>query len=211
MNFQTLKQNYIKGLLATKAILVKPISEDTFTLRSGKRSPVYFDHSRLALDPKAYKAFIDAIQYLLKKVYQEKDFVLCNVDSKISPQMAGSIAYNLNKPQIIYKTKELTEVEKGQKWQITGESSWDLPVAIVDDVATSIDGTAKRVGDLVKTTFSNLTDIQIFVGVSRNTQEGTYKKYYLTTEDELIAIIWKDLNEEQQQAIEKDRSLRNGF
>jgi len=206
MNFKTLKQNYINGLIETKAILIKPINEEVFTLRSGRRSPVYFDHSRLGTDSKAYKSFIDAIQYLLKEVYKNNEFVLCNVDSKISPQMAGSIAYNLNKPQIVYKTKALTEIEKGPKRQVTGDASWDFPVAIVDDVATSIDGTAKGVGDLVKSTFPNLTDIQIFVGVIRNLDEGTYKKHYLVTQDELIDIIWKDLTQEQQQAIKKERN-----
>ena len=120
--------------------------------------------------------------------------------------MAGTIGYNLSKPQITYKTKELTELEKGTKRQITGDSTWKLPVAIVDDVATSIDGTAKGVGDLVKATFPNLTDIQIFVGVIRNVKEGTYKKHYITTEDELVDIIWKDLTSEQQQAIKEERS-----
>src|SRR6185437_5543499 len=155
MNFQALKQNYIKGLLDTKAILVRSINEEPFTLRSGRKSYAYFDHSKLALQPQAYRAFIDAVQYVLQETYNNSDFILCNVDSKISSQMVGSLAYNLDKPQIIYKTKELTEVEKGPKRQITGNKIWNLPVAIVDDVATSIDGTAKGVGDLIKNSFPN--------------------------------------------------------
>src|SRR6266404_2654154 len=118
MDFQSLKQNYINGLLATKAILIKSIDEEPFTLRSGRKSYMFFDHSKLAVSPKGYKAFIDATQFLLKETYNAKDFVLCNVDSKLSAQMVGSVAYNLEKPQIIYKSQALMKVEKGTQRQM---------------------------------------------------------------------------------------------
>jgi len=209
MTFQTLKQNYVKGLLETKAILVKSIKEEPFTLRSGKKSYMFLDHSKLATSPKGYKTFIDTIQYLLDETYKNKNFILCNVDSKISAQMVGSVAYNLNKPQIIYKSDALVTVEKGPKRQMTGDPEWDLPVAIPDDVATGSDGTAKRVGDLVKETFPKVEDIHIFVGFIREIKKTTYKMHYIITRKELLDIVWSSLKPEQQQAIEKERNTKN--
>jgi orotate phosphoribosyltransferase len=206
---QSLKQNYIQGLLDTKAVLIKSIDEEPFTLRSGRESYMFFDHSKLAILPMAYKAFIDGVQYLLKQTYGDNEFILCNVDSKISAQMVGSVAYNLNKPQIIYKSEAMLAAEKGTQRQMTGESSWDMPVAILDDVSTGKDGTAKGVGDLVKKTFSKVNDIQIFVGFIRIVGATTYKMHYLITQDELLSLIWKDLTSKQQQAIEKERDSKN--
>ncbi len=205
MNFQTLKQNYVNGLLETKAVLIKSINEEPFTLRSGQKSYTFFDHSMLARSPHAYKAFIDAIQYLLHKTYGDDEFILCNVDSKISAQMVGSVAYNLEKPQIIYKSKALLAVEKGTQRQITGDQAWDAPVALLDDVSTGTEGTAKDVGDLVKETFLNIKDIEIFVGFIRVVKQTTYKMHYIITQEELLDIVWPNLKPEQQQAVEKER------
>lgn len=207
MTYQTLKQNYVKGLLETKAILVKSIDEEPFTLRSGQKSYMFFDHSKLAGSPKGYKAFIDAIQYLLAETYKNKNFILCNVDSKISAQMVGSVAYNLEKSQIIYKSNALVAIEKGPKRQMTGAPEWDMPVALLDDVATGSDGTAKGVGDLVKESFPKIKDIQIFVGFIREIKQTTYKMHYIITQQELLDIVWPTLKPEQQQAIEKERNL----
>lgn len=205
MNFKTLKQNYIKGLLDTKALLVKSINEEPFTMRNGKKSCMFMDHSRMATSIRAYKAFIDAIQFLLKETYKKDEFILCNVDSKISAQMVGSVAYNLNKLQIIYKSSALTAIEKGTHRQMTGNPTWDLPVAILDDVASGYDATAKGVGDLAKKTFEKIPDIQIFIGYIREIKQTTYKMHYLLTREELVAIVWDDLTPEQQSAIEKER------
>ena len=71
MNFQTLKQNYINSLLETKTVLIKSINEEPFTLRSGRKSYMFFDHSRLAASPRGYKVFIDTIQYLLTETYKK--------------------------------------------------------------------------------------------------------------------------------------------
>src|SRR6266550_490203 len=135
MNFDELKQNYVKGLLATNAFIVKSIDEEPFTLRSGKKSYMFTDHSRIAASPEAYKAWVDAMQALLLKTYSNSNYILCNVDSKISAQLIGSVAYNLSLPQIIYKSKALTAIEKGTANQLTGDPAWDKPVAILDDVA----------------------------------------------------------------------------
>lgn len=208
MNFETLKQNYVEGLVETKSFLVKSIDEIPFTLRSGKQSYMFLDHSKMASSAKAYKAFVDAIEFLLKQEYGDNNFVLCNVDSKISAQMVGSLAYNLSKPQIIYKSKELTEVEKGPQNQLTGDYKSDLPIAIVDDVMTGGDGTAKNVADLVIETFSSIPNIQIFVGFIREPKESTYKTHYVLTRDELIDIVWDKLSTDQQKAIEKERATK---
>ncbi len=205
MNLDEIKKNYIDGLVATKAFIVKGIDEEPFTLRSGKQSYMFLDHSRVASSPESYKAFIEGISYLLKEVYGSKDFVLCNVDSKISAQMVGSLAYSLNKPQIIFKSKELTSVEKGTKQQLTGDENWNLPVAIPDDVMTGGDGTAKNVADLIKDGFPRITDIQIYVGFIRDPKPSSYTTHYLLTRDELIDILWKTFSEKQHQAIIKER------
>lgn len=206
MTFKTLKQQYINGLLETKAILVKSIDEEPFTLRSGRKSYMFFDHSKLAVSPIGYKAFIDAIQYLLQKTYETKSYILCNVDSKISAQMVGSVAYNLEKPQIIYKSNALVAVEKGPQRQMTGDPDWNMPVALLDDVATGSDGTAKGVGDLIINTFPKIKDVQIFVGFIREVKPTTYKMHYLITQKELLDIVWPSLSPKQQQAVEKERS-----
>ncbi len=207
MNFQTLKQHYVDGLLETKAFLVKSIDEEPFTLRSGKQSYLFLDHSRVASSPTAYKAFIDIMIYLVQQAYAEKEFILCNVDSKISAQMVGSVAYLLNKPQIIFKSKKLTAIEKGTQRQMTGDENWDMPVAILDDVMTGGDGTAKNVADLVTENFPNIKDIQLFVGFIRNIKESTYKTHHVLTRDELIAIVWGQLSSAQKQAVDKERSM----
>jgi orotate phosphoribosyltransferase len=121
--------------------------------------------------------------------------------------MVGSVAYNLNKPQIIYKSKELTAVEKGTKKQLTGDLRWNMPVAILDDVATGGDGTAKGIADLVLSEFNNIKDIQIFIGFVRSPSKTTYKTHYVLTRDELTDIIWKDLSPEQKDAVEAEKNL----
>ncbi len=207
MIFQTLKQNYVDGLIETEAFLVRSINETPFTLRSGKQSCMFLDHSKVTSSAKAYKSFIDVMQYLVHETYGSKKYVLCNIDSKISAQMVGSVAYNLDLPQIIYKSQALTSIEKGPMRQMTGNPEWNLPVALLDDVATGRDGTAKDVGDLIKKAFPKIKDIQIFVGFIREVQKTTYKMNYVITRDELIDIVWKKLTSGQQKAIEKERKI----
>jgi orotate phosphoribosyltransferase len=208
MNFQTLKQNYIKGLLKTNAFIIKSIDEKPFTLRSGRESYIFLDHARVATSAKAYRAYIDIMAAVLQDMYGEEDFVLCNVDSKISAQMVGSLAYILNKPQIIFKSKALTAVEKGTGKELTGDLDWDRAVAIIDDVATGGDGTAKNVADLVKTNFKHVSNIQIFVGFVREIGKTTYKMNHVVTRTELIQIVWDTLSEGQKQAIEKETNSK---
>lgn len=209
MTFEQLKKNYIQELVASHAILIKFIDEDPFTLRGGRTSCMFLDHSRVATSPKAYRAFINVISALLREDYGEKEIILCNVDSKISAQMVGSLAYNLHYPQIVFKSDALTAVEKGTANQMTGDAAWDLPVAIIDDVMTEGDGTAKKVGDLVKETFPLVKDIRIFVGFTREVKESTYPSHHVLTRDELLREVWKTLNSGQQKAIEKE--LGHGF
>ena len=204
MIFDDVKKQYIEGLLATDSFLVKSVKENPYTLRGGKKSYMYLDQRKLASSSKAYKAFIDGISYLLIEEYGHKEFILCNVDSKISAQMVGSLAYKLDKPQIIFKSKELTAVEKGEQQQLSGDLNWNLPVAIPDDVMTGGDGTAKNVGDLVRGTFHKIKDVQIFVGFIRQPKESTFETHYLITRDELIDIIWSNLSKDQQKAIDRE-------
>lgn len=204
MTFDALKKNYIEGLLATDAFIVKSVHEEPFTLRSGRKSYMFLDHSRVATSPKAFRAFIDIIAELIHETYGEEPFVLCNVDSKISAQMVGAIAYLQNKPQIIFKSSELTAVEKGTARQMTGDKALDVPVAILDDVMTGGDGTAKNVADLVKETFPKLGDIHIFVGFTREIKKSTYPSHHVLTRNELIGTVWDKLTAEQQAAIEKE-------
>ena len=204
---QILKDNYIKGLFDTKAFIVKSIDEEPFTLRRGSTSYLFLDHNRVASSPIAYKAFIDVIEHNIQEVYKSKPFILCNVDSKISAQMCGSLAYKMSVPQIIYKSSELTIKEKGIGKQLTGDLSWNYPVAIVDDVTKGGDGTAKNVADLVTSKFTNIKDIQIFVGFIRDPKETTYKTHHVVTRDELIEIMWDTLTEGQREAIIKEKEL----
>lgn len=208
MTFQQKKDNYIKGLLATNAFLIKGIDEEPFTLRSGKQSYMFLDHSKVANEPKAYRAFIDVICTMLDEIYNDQEIVLCNVDSKISAQMVGSVAYLQSRPQIVFKSTELTTIEKGTKTQVTGNYDWKMPVAILDDVMTGGDGTAKRVGDLVTEAFPHIANIRIFVGFIRNPKESTYTTHHILTQKELIGIVGKSLTDKQQQAIEKELDLK---
>lgn len=208
MTFQQRKEQYIAGLLATNAFIVRSINEEPFTLRSGKQSYMFLDHSKVATDPKAYRAFIDIIGELVYETYGDQPILFCNVDSKISAQMVGSLAYLQNRPQIVYKSKALTAVEKGTQTQLTGDYAWDLPVALLDDVMTGGDGTAKNVADLVKDTFPNVKDIRIFVGFIRSPQRSTYKTSHVLTRNELLGIVGKSLSPEQQQAVEKELDLQ---
>jgi len=205
MTFEEIKKIYVQGLLDTGAFVIKPINEQPFILRSGALSYMYLDLCRVASSPNAYNAFIDGIAYLLRNEYGKKDFILCNVDSKISAQMTGSLAYKLKKSQIIFKSKELTSAEKGTNKQLNGDLNWSLPVAILDDVMTGGDGTAKNVADLVKNTFKNVLDIQVFVGFIREPKPSTYETHYLVTRNELIDIVWDKLSERQKEAVDKER------
>lgn len=204
MTMDKLKQNYVEGLLETNAFLVKSINEEPFTLRSGRKSYLFLDHSKVASSPKAYKAFIDIIMHLLTETYGDKNFILCNVDSKISAQMVGAAAYLLQKTQIIFKSKALTTIEKGTERQLTGDETWDKPVVLLDDVTTGGDGTAKNVGDLILKTFPKIKDIQIFVGFIRNPKPTTFKTHYALTRDELLEMVGDKLSLEQQQAVKKE-------
>lgn len=205
MNFQNLKQEYINGLLETNAFIIKSIDEDPFTLRNGKTSRMFLDHSRVASSPKAYRAFIDVIVAKVQETYGQQEILFCNVDSKISAQMVGSAAYVLKKPQIVFKSTALTTIEKGTKMQLTGNDEWDMPVALLDDVMTGGDGTAKNVADLVKERFPHITDIQIFAGFTRDVKKSTYPSHHILTRDELIAKVWDKLTVGQQQAIEREK------
>jgi orotate phosphoribosyltransferase len=118
--------------------------------------------------------------------------------------MVGSLSYILNKPQIIFKSKALTAVEKGTAKELTGDLDWEGSVAIIDDVATGGDGTAKNVADLVKTNFKHVSNIQIFVGFVREIEKTTYKMNHVVTRTELIQIVWDNLTEGQKQALEKE-------
>jgi orotate phosphoribosyltransferase len=206
MNFDARKQAYVQGLLETNAFIVKSIKEEPFTLRSGRQSYMFTDHSKIATSPTAYKAWVDAMQALLQETYADQEIILCNVDSKISAQLVGAVAYNLALPQIIYKSKALTAIEKGTAQQLTGNKDWNIPVAILDDVASGKDGTAKDVGDLVREAFPKVENIQIFVGFIRDVRHTTYKTNYILTRDELLAIVWDKLSADQQKAVEKERA-----
>lgn len=204
MNFEALKQKYIQALLDTKSFLIKPVSEEPFTLRSGKKSYMFLDHAQLASSAKAYRAYIDVLSALIRDTYGEREVALCNVDSKISAQMVGSLAYISNYPQIIYKSQELTAVEKGTNKSLTGNYAWDGPIAIIDDVASGGDGTAKNVADLVKTAFPKAEAIQIFVGFVREIKKSTYRTNQVITRTELLQKVWDTLSQEQQQAVEEE-------
>lgn len=199
---------YIKALIKTQSIQVRSINEKPFILRSGKESYIFINHARLASSPHGYKAFIDAICILVQNIFKSKEFIFCNADSKISAQMVGSLAYILNKPQIIFKSKELTVIEKGSGEQLTGDPKWNLPIIIADDVISSRDGTAANVGKLVQKTFPRVKDIQIFVGVarSRNLIQGklNFASHAVLSFDEIIADVWNSLSSSQQKAVEKE-------
>jgi orotate phosphoribosyltransferase len=209
MKFSVLKEEYIKSLIETNAFTVKSINEEPFVKRNGQKSYMFLDHSRVATSPSAYKSFINAIQALLSERFSDKEFIICNVDSKISAQMVGSVAYNLNKPQIVYKSKELTAIEKGPGRQLTGDLGWSSPVALLDDGVTGGDGTAKSVADLVIKTFPEIENVEIFVGFVRDElKESTYKTHHILALKELIDIIWNDLSIDQKRAIEKEKELQ---
>lgn len=203
------RNNYAQGLRRTGAIEVKTVTEEPFTLRSGRRSYVYINHARLAQDPEGYRAFIDSVGDLLHEAYGENDFIVCNVDSKISPQMVGSLAYTMNKPQIVFRSEELTATEKGSGQQLTGDRSWNLPVAIIDDVATGGDGTATHVAQLIREQFPNIRDIQLFVGLVRNMETpSTFPIHAVFNYETLMQQLWNSLSPEQQQAWEKEKLLQ---
>lgn len=165
---------------------------------------MFLDHSKLGQSPSAYRAFIDVLSALITDIYGEQKITVCNVDSKISAQMVGSLAYIANYPQIIYKSKELVAIEKGTKSALTGNYDLTDQIAIIDDVATGGDGTAKGVGDLLKKSFPHNKGIRIFVGFVREIQATTYPLHHVVTRTELIQLVWKGLTEKQQQAIEKE-------
>ena len=204
MGFEKKKQDYLKALVDTKAFLVRAIDEEPFTLRSGKQSCMFLDHSRLAAYPDAYRAYIDVIAALITDTFGQQQITLCNIDSKISAQMVGSLAYILKLPHIIYKSASLTAIEKGTKTQLTGNYETTSPIALVDDVASGGDGTAKKVGDLVQQTFPKVTDIHIFVGFVREIIPSTYKTHHVITRAELLQYVWESLSNKQKQAVEKE-------
>jgi len=208
MTFEKLKQNYIDQLLAAKALLVRSVDEEPFTLRSGRKSCMFFDHSLLSIRPEGFRAFIDVISALVTDTFGDQESILCNVDSKISAQMVGAVAYNLKLSQIIYKSSALVAAEKGTARQMTGDKNWDRPVAILDDVMTGGDGTAKGVADLIKESFPKIKEIHIFVGFTREIKPSTYPSHHVITQNELLTQAWDTLSKGQQQAIEKELQTR---
>ena len=208
MNFEQLKQQYVDALLHTKAFLIKSLEEEPFTLRSGKKSYMFLDHSRLAADPEAFRSFVNVMAAQIGDTFGTEPIVLCNVDSKISAQLVGSVAYNLKLPQIIYKSKQLTDVEKGTAKQMTGDETWAMPAVILDDVMTGGDGTAKGVGDLIKETFPKIPNIHIFVGFTRDIARSTYPSHHILTRNELINIVWDSLSAGQRTAVQKETNAK---
>lgn len=199
------KDRYVDALIKSNALLVKSIGEDQFVLRSGKKSCMFLNQSLLALKPEFYRAYIDTMQELLVEHYGKRDFIICNVDSKLSPQLTGALAYIMNKPLFIYRSDHLVAVERGGTSQITGDTDSMLPMAIVDDVVSTIDGTSKRLADRIAKEYPQVSGIQIFVGLSRVTGATTYPTHYILTYKQLIEKIWDTLTEGQKMAIEKER------
>lgn len=210
----TVVQRYTKALMDTKAVQFRSLDDEPFTLRNGKKSYVYVNHAKLAVSAQGYKLLIDAIAELLGKMYGKKDYILCNVDSKISAQMTGSLAYALNKRQMIYKSDQFTAIEKGPGVQLTGDTNWDLPVAVIDDVTTT-GATAKNVAQIIRNTFPKVKGIDIFVGVVRSkglpellADNDEFPLHSVLTLNELLNILEPTVLEEQKKAIRVERSLK---
>ncbi|HVZ58719.1 MAG TPA: hypothetical protein VG935_03150 [Patescibacteria group bacterium] len=209
-----LVDDYIDALMETKAVQFRSVDEEPFTLRSGKKSYVYVNHARLAVLARGFELLIDSLADLLTSHYGQQDFILCNVDSKISAQMAGALAYKLNKRQVIFKSDQFTAIEKGPGEQLTGLTSWDDPIAIVDDVTTT-GATAKNVAEVIAKTFPKIKDIDIFVGVVRSkglpellSDNQRFPLHSVLTLNELLNILAPTAKEEEKKAMRAEQEAK---
>jgi len=209
-NFEGPKEKYCNFLYKNKSLCIRNPEEEPYHLRSGGRSRMYIDHAKIGCDSASFSAFVQAIGELLPK---NKPFTLCNVDSKISAQMVGALAYSLIVPQIIYKSDEMVRLEKGPMQQLAVPSGKVQSVFILDDVGTT-GATVINVAKLIRNKLGERVPITLLVGLVRDPNIFTekLKKYSITyrhiiTLDELLTIHWGSFTDNQKKAILMERTL----
>lgn len=206
-------KDYTRALIYSQCIQIRGINETPFTLRNGSKSYIYVDHSKIASSTKTYQLIIEALRNLLMQTFKQQEFILVNVDSKISPQLTGTLAYLLKQSQFIFKSKALTAAEKGPFKQLSGDESTNLPVAIIDDVYTPGDDTAENVMALIKQQFPKVKQIELVVGLIRDlsktskTNTPPFPVHSLVSLSEVLKVIYPSLPPLQQQAVAKEMSI----
>ena len=210
MNFEEAKKNYCDFLLKNGAICIRNPEEEPFQLRSGGRSRISINFTAIGCDSDSFSALLKAIAVFLPR----NNFVLCNVDSKISPQMVGALAYALHAPQILYKSDELLLTEKGVMKQISIPKSIIDSVFILDDVGTS-GSTVIKVSKLIREILGMNIDITLLIGLVREPEVllaalKEHNIFYksIVTLDELLTMHWKSFSISQQNAILMERKLK---
>jgi orotate phosphoribosyltransferase len=145
-------KRYREILLSSNALKLAPSPSRPFKLRNGSYSPVYVDHSLLLCEPDSNKFLVEALESLVKQLFERHEPVLCNVDSKSSPHLAGAIATRCNYRQIVITHRSTYVAENGTMLRVRLPSVIEEgdPIVIVDDVLTPYDQTAIQVVELVR-------------------------------------------------------------
>lgn len=202
------RNTYLEFLRECGSICIRNPHEPPWHLRNGGRSRIYIDHAKISCDYESFITFVSAIKDIIP---QRKFFTLCNVDSKISAQLAGALAYILKAPQIIFKSDELTRIEKGPMQQLTVPKKITEPIIIVDDVG-STGGTVIHVAELLRGKIGHDLKIILLISLVRDPEvlsEALHKNNinfkYVVTLDELLTYHWKSLRDWERQAVLSER------
>jgi orotate phosphoribosyltransferase len=208
----SLKNDYLISLRKSGAIRILNPKIKPWRLRSGGLSRIYIDHAKISSESEYYITFLNAINELIPK---NKSFIFCNVDSKISAQMTGTMSYLLKKSQIIFKSDELTRLEKGPMQQFTIPKKIFDEVFIIDDVGTS-GGTVINVVKLLRKKLISKIKVTLFVGLVRepqilikNLKKNKIELKYLATLDELLLYNWDLFTENEREVITQERRINN--
>jgi orotate phosphoribosyltransferase len=211
MDFEEAKKNYCEYLFKNGSICIRGPEEDSFNLRNGGKSRIYIDHAQIGSNSSSFSSFVDAIGRLLP---QDRDFTLCNVDSKISPQLVGALAYSYKVSQIVYKSDEILRLEKGPMQQLTFPTNKTSHIFFLDDVGTT-GGTVLNVVNLVRKKMGESTPITLLLGIVRDPEilSEKLKKYNISyksiaTLDELLTMHWSSFSASQQKTILMERKLK---
>jgi orotate phosphoribosyltransferase len=122
-----LKREYMEAVYKTEAFMIK---EEPFDLQSGGKSHLYLNH-RIFLSRYNYIELIARI-YLQLLAPVVKHYLLCAVDSVMSPILVGAMSVLDKKDIVVVKSKRS---EHGVKDDIYGRIAGE--VVVVDDMSST--------------------------------------------------------------------------
>ncbi len=221
-NKERSKAAYIDALVLAGAIKIagndEPFDKNTnpegvHTLRSGKKSWIYIDHSDVINQPDTFKPFVEAMRDSILTTLPIDQTVFINIHGKTSPQLTGTLAYLLERPQIEIISTHLAELEKGSGKTIRLPREMPAqPIFVFLDSVLTTGNTVAETAALLKKEYPSIFNDARFhleIGVVRETEralhtlakEGIRSIGYVATIDDIILEVWPQLSDIQRHAL----------